>query len=245
MEGRETPGQIRAGPIVSDIPATTGYNSRTASLDSPIDLITGSPVDPLKLPLYLRANEWTRPKCLCSIRTSQDRRTALVKPQRTDSFACGSMCLVCPESECPYFRAKFLMLPPLRSPAHPGRPTVNLSKFVPSRTMELLHIHRIHLIAHGKGTLSAFRKRDRHSLLIYRTRRSNGRINEDQGPHRSHSLVESHRFGPRATQTTVFVPKHAVEVLKCRGGLDRFGVVQPRGYLEVEVREPFCPLRWL
>jgi len=97
------PGQAHANPLVSNTNYAATNNSRTTALDSPVDPATGSLVYPMDLPQYLQDNDWARPNCFCSIRGPSVRKAVLLTPKRRESVAFGMMCLVCPESECPYF----------------------------------------------------------------------------------------------------------------------------------------------
>ena len=101
------PGQVRANPLVSETSAAvTNYSPSLPLLDSPIDLATGSPVDPLDLPRYLQTNEWTRPMCLCSVQGFE--RTTVLTFGGSGSPRAAS--LVCPEAECPYIGAPTFIL---------------------------------------------------------------------------------------------------------------------------------------
>jgi len=102
----ETPllsGKIQADSIVSP-QVSSRPTTHKKTTHSPVDSATGSLIDPHDLPQYLLNHKWTRPECLCILRGFK-RTTTLLTPKRSTSRAYGAICLVCPESECPYFGA--------------------------------------------------------------------------------------------------------------------------------------------
>ena len=140
------PGKARASPLVSETSlALTGCYIKN-TLDSPIDPVTGSPVDPLELPQYLQKNEWTRPACLCSIR-GIDRKTVLT-PVGSGSPLQWEMYLVCPEGECPYLGTLPFVLCQLLHCIDPT--TVNLTLLVKNHKEDTLANHHWDSAADGR-----------------------------------------------------------------------------------------------
>ncbi|KAF9642042.1 hypothetical protein BDM02DRAFT_3249177 [Thelephora ganbajun] len=69
----------------------------------PIPYDDGKPIVPSMLIAHIDTQGWeTNPTCFCVIR-GHDRVAVLYVPRTANSPAFGQVCLVCPESECPYF----------------------------------------------------------------------------------------------------------------------------------------------
>ena len=178
METLHVSGEIQADPIVSP-QALSRSMTYKKSINSPVNPETGSLVDPQDLPKYLRTHEWTRPECLCILRGFK-RTTTLLTPKRPESRAYGAICLVCPESECPYFGATFFSFLGLYCI---DRATVNLDELFRDHTDDILFANSCMSDSGDDGTLDKRREYRANFDLFPSFRHTTNRFREKAAAH--------------------------------------------------------------